>query len=78
MDPASTSSSRVKKKNGADQPVSEDIVPLPIQTFLWRQTRYYLQVDLFNLQSRSSKYVRGLRRRSRRKKTKTRRLDNII
>jgi hypothetical protein len=34
------SGTKQKKKNGADQPVSEDIVPLHIQTFLWRQTRY--------------------------------------
>lgn len=42
MDPSSnnsTNASKSKKKNGADHSVTEDIVPLPIQTFLWRQTR---------------------------------------
>lgn len=41
MDPSTV---KLKKKNGSgsgggDQQVNEDIVPLPIQTFLWRQTR---------------------------------------
>ncbi|EFX80552.1 hypothetical protein DAPPUDRAFT_318531 [Daphnia pulex] len=37
------SGTKQKKKNGADQPVSEDIVPLHIQTFLWRQTSSFLR-----------------------------------
>ncbi|KZS13208.1 Unc-80 protein [Daphnia magna] len=37
------SGTKQKKKNATDQPVSEDIVPLHIQTFLWRQTSSFLR-----------------------------------
>nr|CAH0099449.1 unnamed protein product [Daphnia galeata] len=50
------SGTKQKKKNGADQPVSEDIVPLHIQTFLWRQTSSFLRPKIGKMHEASCIY----------------------